>query len=91
MITKFFAKSMGKYGVRENNIGPGYIQTDMTKSSYSDEHIRENCKSHTFLGRWGQPQDVANACLFLCSDESKYITGQDIYVDGDWTANGLVE
>ena len=91
MLTKFYAKSMGKYGVRVNNIGPGYIQTDMTKSSYSDEHIRENRESHTFLGRWGHPQDVANACLFLCSDESKYITGQDIYVDGGWTANGLVE
>ena len=91
MLTKFYAKSMGKYGVRVNNIGPGYIQTDMTKSSYSDEHIRENRESHTFLGRWGQSQDVANACLFLCSDESKYITGQDIYVDGGWTANGLVE
>ena len=91
MLTKFYAKSMGKYGIRVNNVGPGYIQTDMTKSSYSDEHIRGNRESHTFLGRWGQPQDVANACLFLCSDESKYITGQDIYVDGGWTANGLIE
>ena len=91
MLTKFYAKSMGKYGIRVNNVGPGYIQTDMTKSSYSDEHIREIRERHTFLGRWGQPQDVANACLFLCSDESKYITGQDIYVDGGWTANGLIE
>ena len=91
MLTKYYAKSLGKYKIRVNNIGPSYIRTDMTKGSYSDESIKINREKHTFLDRWGESQDIANACLFLCSDESRYITGQDIYVDVGWTANGLIE
>ena len=91
MLTKYYAKSMGEYGVRVNNIGPGYIKTDMTRASYLNKNTRKNREDHTFLGKWGESKDVATACMFLCSDESKYITGQDIYVDGGWTANGLVE
>jgi NAD(P)-dependent dehydrogenase (short-subunit alcohol dehydrogenase family) len=91
MLTKFYAKSLGRYGVRANNVAPGYIVTDMTHASYSNEKTKTNREAHTFLGRWGLPSDVANVCLFLCSDESRYITGQDICVDGGWTANGLIE
>ena len=91
MLTKFYARSLGQYGVRANNIGPGYIVTDMTQGSYSDKSLKSQRESHTFLGRWGLPSDIADVCLFLCSNESRYITGQDIYVDGGWTANGLVE
>ena len=91
MLTKFYAKSLGRYGVRANNIAPGYIVTDMTNASYSNEKTKANREAHTLLGRWGEPSDIADVCLFLCSDESRYITGQDICVDGGWTANGLVE
>ena len=91
MLTKFYAKSLGQYGVRVNNVGPGYIETDMTKNSYSNEILKKSREDHTFLGRWGAPKDIADVCLFLCADESQYITGQDIYVDGGWTANGLIE
>ena len=91
MLTKFYAKSLGQYGVRVNNVGPGYIETNMTKNSYSNEILKKSREDHTFLGRWGVPKDIADVCLFLCADESQYITGQDIYVDGGWTANGLIE
>ncbi len=91
MLSKFYAKSLGKYGVRVNNVGPGYITTDMTQESYSNQATKEKRENHTFLGRWGTPSDVAGVCVFLCAKESKYITGQDIYVDGGWTANGLIE
>ncbi len=91
MLTKFYAKSLGQYGVRANNIGPGYIVTDMTSDSYSNEETKAKRRDHTFLGRWGLPSDIADVCLFFCSNESRYITGQDIYVDGGWMANGLVE
>ena len=90
MLTKFYAKSLGKYGTRVNNVGPGYIKTDMTQSSYSNQATKKNREDHTLLGRWGNPSDVAGVCVFLCAEESKYLTGQDIYVDGGWTANGLV-
>ena len=91
MLTKFYAKSLGRYGVRANNLAPGYIVTEMTDTSYSDEKTKANREAHTFLGRWGMPSDIADVCLFLCSNESRYITGQDIGVDGGWSANGLVE
>jgi gluconate 5-dehydrogenase len=41
------------------------------------------------LGRWGKPEDLLGPCIFLVSDASSYVTGQDIYVDGGWSANGL--
>jgi len=91
MLSKFYAKSLGNYKIRVNNLGPGYIETNMTKASFSNEKIRINRENHTFLGRWGKPEDVADVCCFLFSDESRYITGQDIYVDGGWLSNGLIE
>ena len=63
----------------------------MTEASYSNKKTKANREAHTFLGRWGEASDVAGVCLFLCSNESRYITGQDICVDGGWTANGLIE
>ena len=91
MLTKFYAKSLGRYGIRVNNVGPGYIKTAMTQKSYSNSKTKSVREKHTFLKRWGQPEDLIGICLFLASDASSYITGQDIYVDGGWTANGLVE
>ena len=91
MLTKYYAKALGKYDITVNNLGPGYIKTDMTKNSFSDPVIKKEREKHTLLGRWGEPTDVSNVCVFLCSAESRYITGQDIYVDGGWTANGLIE
>jgi len=91
MLTKYYAKALGPYGVRVNNLGPGYIVTEMTEKSYSDSSIRANREKHTFLQRWGSPKDLIGASIFLASSASSYITGQDIYVDGGWTANGLIE
>ncbi len=65
--------------------------TDMTSVSYLNEEAKTNREQHTLLKRWGLPSDIADVCLFFCSNESRYITGQDIYVDGGWSANGLVE
>ena len=46
-------------------------------------------KARTMLDRWGKPEDLLGTCIFLASDASSYVTGQDIYVDGGWSANGL--
>ena len=91
MLTKFYAKSLGIHGIRVNNVGPGYIMTDMTHKSYNDPEKRLTRERHTFLKRWGHPEDLGGLCVFLASAASSYITGQDIYVDGGWTSNGLIE
>ena len=88
-LTKSFAYDLGKYGVRCNNVGPGYMRTSMTSKSWTDNNKRELRKSNTLLGRWGEPDDLMGVTIFLASDASSYITGQDIYVDGGWLAKGI--
>ena len=88
MVGKALAKDWGNFGVRVNNLGPGYIKTDMTKNSFDNRKTRLEREKQTFLQRWGSVDDLVGPCIFLASDASKYITGQDIYVDGGWTANG---
>ena len=90
MLGKALAKDWGKYGIRVNNLGPGYIRTEMTKSSYSNKKLREERAKHTMLGRWGEKDDLVGPCIFLASDASKYITGQDVYVDGGWISNSII-
>jgi NAD(P)-dependent dehydrogenase (short-subunit alcohol dehydrogenase family) len=90
MLGKHYAKTFGADGVRVNNVGPGYLVTDMTRESYDNPEIREARARHTFPGRWGVPEDLVGLCVFLAGPASSYITGQDIYVDGGWTANGLL-
>lgn len=89
MLGKALARDWGKYGIRVNNLGPGYIITDMTKVSYENEKTKKDREDRTMLGRWGEIEDLIGPCIFLASDASEYITGQDIYVDGGWLYNGL--
>lgn len=88
-LTKSLAYDLGKYGIRANNIAPGYIHTNMTDKSYKDEQRNRLIKSKTLLNRWGEPDDIAGAVIFLASDASAYITGQDIIVDGGWLTKGI--
>ena len=91
MLTKSLAKDFGKYGIRVNNLGPGYFITDMTKNSYQNKKSRMIRQKHTLLGRWGNLSDLIGPCIFLASNASGYVTGQDLYIDGGWVANGLIE
>lgn len=88
-LTKALAVDLGRFGVRVNNVGPGYFETDMTANSRADPTARQQRSQRTILGRWGTPQDLVGLVIFLASDASSYITGQDIYVDGGWLAKGL--
>lgn len=84
MLTKAMALELAPHRIRVNAVGPGIIETAMTARSLSDPVRREYLLSKVPLGRVGQPQDVANAALFLASDESDYVTGTILYVDGGW-------
>jgi gluconate 5-dehydrogenase len=63
----------------------------MTQKSFNTPALHAARRNHTLLGRWGEPQDVANAVGFLCSDAAGYITGINLPVDGGWLAKGLIE
>jgi NAD(P)-dependent dehydrogenase (short-subunit alcohol dehydrogenase family) len=88
-LTKSLAFDLGPFGIRVNNLGPGYFHTDMANLSWSDPERREARAGRTLLGRWGEPEDLAGAVIFLASDASRYMTGQDLYIDGGWLAKGL--
>ncbi len=79
-LTKSVAKELAKRNITCNAIAPGFIETDMT-GALSDK-IKESILSDIPLGTLGQVEDIANLAYFLASDESKYITGQVIAVDG---------
>ena len=79
-FTKSIAKEIGSRNIRCNAIAPGFIATEMTDEL--DEKTKEAFLAGIPLKRWGTPEEVANTCLFLASDLSKYVSGQTISVCG---------
>ncbi len=79
-FTKSVALELGSRNVRCNAIAPGFIETEMTASL--DEKVVEGWRQGIPLKRGGKPEDIANACVFLGSEMSAYITGQTLHVDG---------
>jgi len=86
MLVKSMANDLGRFNIRVNAIGPGYFETDMTQALREDSARYDALLSRMALGRWGRPEDLAGAAVFLASDASAYITGQTIYVDGGFTS-----
>jgi len=79
-MTKVWSRELGRNNIRVNAVAPGLIMTEMMLSM--PEKIREVMKSHTPLGRFGEPSEIADAYLFLASDEASFITGATLRVDG---------
>jgi 3-oxoacyl-[acyl-carrier protein] reductase len=79
-MTKVWARELGRYHVRVNAVAPGFTLTEMV--SQMPEKVLEGMVARTPLGRMGQPVDIANAYLFLASDEASFITGVTLRVDG---------
>ncbi len=83
MLTKKAARMLGPVGIRVNSIGPGFISTHMTAIiDLMDESETAAFNEMIPLGRRGEPIEIANAALFLCSDESSYFTGEILHPDG---------
>ncbi|BAH48357.1 SDR family NAD(P)-dependent oxidoreductase [Rhodococcus opacus] len=85
-LTKSIALEWGRRGVQVNALCPGFLVTDMTIHSVSDEASSKWITSRTPMGRWGQPSDYVGAAVFLASRASDFMTGQTLYIDGGWTA-----
>jgi 3-oxoacyl-[acyl-carrier protein] reductase len=70
----------GRYGIRVNAVAPGFIATEMVAKM--PEKVLDGMRSHTPIGRLGEPEDIANAYAFLASDEASFISGTVLRVDG---------
>ena len=79
-MTKVWARELGRHNIRVNAVAPGFTATDIISSM--PDTILDSMKKRTPLGRMGQPKDIANAYLFLASDEASFISGDVLRVDG---------
>jgi NAD(P)-dependent dehydrogenase (short-subunit alcohol dehydrogenase family) len=85
-LTKEMAMELGEQGIRVNAVGPGVIRTPLTERYFQEEAYAQRVRDVHALGRWGEPDEIARAILFLASDEASFCTGTTLIVDGGWTA-----
>jgi len=83
-LTKALANEWAAKGIRVNAIAPGYFATTNTEALQADETRNRQILERIPAGRWGQPEDLAGAALYLCSPASNYVTGTVVTVDGGW-------
>ena len=86
LLTKATAVQYAKEGIRANSVHPGPIETDMLKQVLGDGEVRQQRMSQMPIGRFGRPDDIAYGVLFLASDESSFMTGSELVIDGGFTA-----
>jgi 2-dehydro-3-deoxy-D-gluconate 5-dehydrogenase len=84
-LTKALSNEWSKYGVNVNAIAPGYIETDNTNALREDPTRNKGISNRIPMGRWGKPEDLKGAVVFLASQASDYLCGTIITVDGGWT------
>ncbi|WLR48061.1 2-dehydro-3-deoxy-D-gluconate 5-dehydrogenase KduD [Halobacillus litoralis] len=86
-LTKSFANEWGSQGVNVNAIAPGYMATDNTAPIRENEERNAYITSRIPQGRWGSPEDLQGAAVFLASDASNYVNGHILNVDGGWMSS----
>ena len=84
-LTKSLANGWSQYHVRANAIAPGYIETKLTKPLQEEAEEREKITERTAMKKWGVPEDIAGAAVYLASDRASYTTGTTITVDGGYS------
>ena len=87
MLTKGMAIDLGPHGINVNGIGPGYFKTELTAALVADATFDAWLVNRTPSRRWGEPEDLAGAAVFLASDASRFVNGHILYVDGGVTAS----
>lgn len=85
-LTEALAVELAPYKINVNAIGPGFIETDMTKELISNSKARQALLARIPWGRFGKPADIGAVAAFLASDEADYVTGALLFVDGGWLA-----
>ena len=85
-MTKVLAVEWTRYNIQVNAIGPAYLETELTKGMRASKVISENLLGRTPMGRFGRPEEIVGAAIYLASDASSYVTGQTLFVDGGWLA-----
>ncbi|MCB1549548.1 MAG: SDR family oxidoreductase [Hyphomicrobiaceae bacterium] len=85
-LTRALAVEYAPFGVRVNTLAPGFVDTNLTSRFVRNPLVRKALLDQTPLGRFGTPQDIANAALFLASDESAFMTGSELTIDGGMAA-----
>jgi 2-deoxy-D-gluconate 3-dehydrogenase len=85
-LTVALAGEWASHGVRVNTVAPGYIATEMNRTTRQDRAFVDAVHRRTPMGRFGTPDEVAWAVTFLASSRAAYITGQTLFVDGGWTS-----
>ena len=88
-LSKSLAVEWGEYGIRVNNIVPGYTNTPMNSKSWGDPILKKQRSDNTVFGRWAEPEEMVGPAIFLASDASSYVTGTDLVVDGGWLVKGM--
>ncbi len=85
-LTRLLACELGPHGINANAIAPGYMATDNTKPLREDPERTRAILERIPMGRWGLPEDLCGAVVFLASEASAYVNGYTIAVDGGWLA-----
>ena len=90
LLTKSTAVQYGAEGIRCNSVHPGYIDTVMTERMMSQPGVRDQRIAETPIRRIGTVDDIANGVLFLASDESSFMTGSELVLDGGWNRTVII-
>lgn len=86
-LTRALAAELGPDGIRVNAVAPGYFATEANAEAVRNPEVASWLGARTSLGRWGRPEEIAGAVVFLCSDAASYVTGVTLPVDGGYLAH----